>query len=163
MRLRPPALLAGVLMLLATAAHSATIEREFRYDASRVQLVQRDGYTLVEAKGGMPEFRVGRPDLPWLAERVDLAPGTKITGIELVDVQTAPLGVVRTMASAEVTHPGLGETERTRPDARFYGSSKAQPEETAALGAQAISADAASRTCASRPRAGIRSPAWSSA
>lgn len=136
MRLRPPALLAGVLMLLATAAHSATIEREFRYDASRVQLVQRDGYTLVEAKGGMPEFRVGRPDLPWLAERVDLAPGTKLTGIELVDVQTAPLGVVRTMASAEVTHPGLGETERTRPDARFYGSSKAQPEELVALGAQ---------------------------
>ena len=83
----------------------------------------------------MPEFRVGRPDLPWLAERV-ICSGTKVTGRRALSVQTAPLGVVRTMASAEVTHPGLGETERTRPDAQFYGSSEAQPEELVALGAQ---------------------------
>lgn len=61
MRLRTFAVLAALLLVTAGAAHAATvIEKEFRYDASRVRIAQRDGYTSVEASGSMREFRPGR-------------------------------------------------------------------------------------------------------
>ena len=41
-----------------------------------------NGFTFVEAAGGSHEYTAGHPDLPWLAERVDLPAGMKVTGVE---------------------------------------------------------------------------------
>ncbi|MFN8588931.1 MAG: C25 family cysteine peptidase [Candidatus Eisenbacteria bacterium] len=137
MRLRSTVLLAGALLALATAAHAATtLEREFTYDASRVKLATREGFTIVDAKGAMREFRAGRPDLPWISETIELPAGAQVTAVEVLDVRTAPLGRIRTMAAAEVPHPGLDLTERSRPDARFFASADAQPEQLVELGVQ---------------------------
>lgn len=137
MRLRPYALLIGVVLTTATSVASATtIEREFRYDASRVRVTTREGYTAVDAAGSVREFRAGRPDLPWVSERVEIAPGAKVTGVELLDVQTEAIASGARLASAIVPTPGLGAKERSKPDAQWFASARPQPEELVALGSQ---------------------------
>lgn len=137
MRLRMFAVLAGLLLTTADAARAATvIEKEFRYDATRVRVAQRDGYTSVEAKGSMREFRPGRPDLPWVSERIDLPAGMRAVSVEVTDVETGLLAHGALVAPAMVVSPGLGPVERTKPDARFFSTATPQPEELAGLGEQ---------------------------
>lgn len=137
MRLRMLAILVGVLLMSAAVAHASTvIEKEFRYDAARVRVTHRDGYSSVEASGSMREFRPGRPDLPWLSERIDLPDGMRLTAVEVVEVETGVLASRALVAPSRVVSPGLGPVERTRPDARFFSTSTPQPEELVGLGEQ---------------------------
>lgn len=137
MHLRSFAVLAGLLLTTVDAAHSATvIEREFRYDATRVRLTSRDGFTVVDATGAMREFRPGRPDLPWLAERIDLPAGMRATAVEVLDAESAVVATGATVAPAMVVSPGLGPVERTTPDPFYFSATTPQPEEFVGLGEQ---------------------------
>jgi uncharacterized repeat protein (TIGR01451 family) len=137
MHLRTLTVVAGLLLTTVVAAHSATvIEREFRYDASRVQLSSREGYTAVDVRGGMREFRAGRPDLPWLAERIDLPSGTRATAVEVLDVETAVVAQRASVAPAMVLRPGLEPVERTAPDPLYFSADTPQPEQLVGLGEQ---------------------------
>lgn len=137
MHLRSLIVLTGLCLLSAGVAQSATVlEREFQFDASRVEVGRRDGVTQVLAPGAMREFRAGRPDLPWVSEQVELPAGLRAAGLEVVDAVFEPLASGVQLPSARVLEPGLGPIERTAPDARYFGASVPQPEEFAALGEQ---------------------------
>src|SRR5262245_62448196 len=56
----------------AGPAAASVLEREFRYDAGRFSTVQKGGETRVEMTGAASEFMPGRPDLPMVAEMVEL-------------------------------------------------------------------------------------------
>ena len=137
MRHPPMVLLAALLLGAAAAAHAtSTLDRQFVYDARRVHVGQREGFTAVDLAGAGRESRPGRPDLPWLSERVDLPPGTKVISVEVTDLATESLGSGARIAPAVVPTPGLGPIERSRPDPLFFGSSALQPAEIVSLGAQ---------------------------
>jgi hypothetical protein len=136
--MRPRFVLLPALALLAcaTAAAAATLERDVRFDAARLRVTTSKGEVALEARGGTHEFTPGRPDLPWLSERVDLPAGVKVTGVEVLAVETELLRESVRVASAPVAKPGAGPLERTASDARFYTREGFQPEQLVALGAQ---------------------------
>ena len=137
MRLRPFVLVvAGMLGLVAAAGATTTIERQFGYDTGRLHVGQKLGYTSVELPGAQRESRAGHPDLPWLSERIELPAGMHVTGVEVVDLATRVVAQGANVAPAIVPAPGLGPIERSKPDAAFFASSTAQPDEMVALGAQ---------------------------
>jgi hypothetical protein len=120
---RRPVSLALLLLVAASTASAApaTIEREFRYDAGRFAVVQRGAETRVEMTGATREFVAGRPDLPSVGELIELPPGVRVTGVEVVSLATAELGGAVRVPTAARARPGLGPIERTEPDAAFYG------------------------------------------
>ena len=77
-----------VLLALAPAASALTLERDVKLDPKRVELASAHGVTSVEAIGGTHEYAAGHPDLPWIAERVDLPAGMKVTAVEVLSVST---------------------------------------------------------------------------
>ncbi len=127
------------LLLVATTgtAHSATvIERDIPLDPAHVHVTSRDGFAQVEAAGAMREFRAGRPDLPWISQRVDLPDGMRVVSVEVVDQAFEPLARGVRLAPAMVARPGLGPVERTAPDPQYFGASAPQPEQLVVLGEQ---------------------------
>ncbi len=137
MRVRKAIVLTALVLSAAAPDVSAlTLEREVRFDPERVRIRTEGGVTTVEAAGGTHEFTPGRPDLPWVAERVDLPAGMKVTAVEVVEVETAPLAGRLRVATAPLARPGAGPGERTAEDARAYGRAGFQPERLAALGVQ---------------------------
>jgi uncharacterized repeat protein (TIGR01451 family) len=121
----PLALLAAVS---ATPASALTLEREVRLDANRLQATSRDGVVSLVARGGTHEFTPGRPDLPWLSERIDLPAGMKLVAVEVVGVRTELLMDQVRVATAPAAIPGAGPEERTAADPAIYGSDRFQPE-----------------------------------
>jgi len=128
---------AAVCVLAAGPAFSATLDREFRYDESRIRLTRNaDGTTQVSLASGMRDFTPGHADLPLAAERVDLPPGTRVAKLEVVDVETAALAAQAHVPSAVVAKPGLGPIVRTAPDPMVFARDAWQPEQLASVGAQ---------------------------
>jgi len=137
MHLRSLAVLAAVMLATVDAAHSASvIEREFRYDAGRVRLTTRDGFTHVDVTGAMREFRPGHPDLPWVTERIELPAGLRATAVEVTGIEIGVLASEARIAPAAVVRAGIEPLERTRPDPRFFAATTAQPEDFVGLGEQ---------------------------
>ncbi len=127
-------LIAATLVVPALAA--STLEREFRYPAGAVSLTPRDGMVEVDLPNALREFVPGSPDLPWTSERVTIPIGTRVSGVEVVAIETAPLAEgVRLPTSIRVA-PGLGPFERTPADPAFYGRPGFQPDVPVVLGAQ---------------------------
>src|SRR5205085_467357 len=112
----------GLVAALATSwAHAApTLDREFRYGADRVKLWQQDGVAQVSFRGGMQEFRSGRPDLPTVGEQVEVPVGYRVAGVTVTALETAPLGTGLRMASAVEVRHGMAPDTRTAPDAAYY-------------------------------------------
>ncbi|MFM8559588.1 MAG: hypothetical protein ACKOC6_08310, partial [bacterium] len=113
-------LIALALVLGVVPASALTIERVVTFDPARLQVTTDRGRTRVSAAGGMPEFGAGRPDLPWVSERVDLPAGMRIERVEVVGLETAPLREAVRVAAAPVLRPGAGPEERTEADAAVY-------------------------------------------
>src|SRR5262249_43810360 len=124
------------LAALAVPASALTLDREFRIDPARLQISTANGVTSVDVRGGTHEFAAGRPDLPWVAERVDLPAGMKVTGVEVLSSTTELLRAAVRLAPALSPRPGAGENERTTADARVFSSDAFQPEQLAGLGIQ---------------------------
>src|SRR5262245_6940420 len=118
------------------AASALTLERDLRLDPNRVRVQTAQGVTVVEAVGGTHEFTSGRPDLPWISERVDLPAGTRLTGVEVLSVETERMGTGLRLATARVARPGAAPGERTPEDAALYARSGFQPEALALPGIQ---------------------------
>src|SRR5262249_14356391 len=110
--------------------------RDVRIDPARVSLSAAKGVTFVEARGGTHEYTAGRPDLPWISERVDLPAGMRITGVEGVDVGTPGLADGVRWAPALSARPGAAPGERSLADAAVFSSPDFQPAVLAALGTQ---------------------------
>jgi hypothetical protein len=130
------ALTALVLAASAPQASALTIERELRLDASWLRVRTERGVTQVDLAGGMHEFAAGRPDLPWVSERVDLPAGMKLTAVEVLEVETRSLGEGLRIAPAPVARPGVGPEARTAEDASHYSRAGFQPARLAELGHQ---------------------------
>src|SRR5262249_61165021 len=89
MRLRilvPLLVLAGFAAVVP--AFAMTLEREVRIDPSRLVLSRANGLVALEARAGTHEYGAGRPDLPWISERVDLPAGMKLTRVDVVSAAT---------------------------------------------------------------------------
>src|SRR5262249_3614359 len=116
MRLRFVVPITGLVGLLATAfvrdAAALTLDRDVRIDPARVSLSAAKGVTFVEARGGTHEYTAGRPDLPWISERVDLPAGMRITGVEVGDVGTQGLADGVGVAPSASARPGAEGRER---------------------------------------------------
>ncbi len=138
MRLRVlPALALLALLLPAVSRAAVTFEREFRIDASRVRTqAGPDGATLVFARGGMGEFSPGAPDLPWIAEAVDVPAGFRVAGVEVLSAEWQALASGVRVAPAIEPTPGLDEVRRTAPDARLYASADFVPTAPVRVGEQ---------------------------
>jgi hypothetical protein len=117
-------------------ASALTIDHELRFDAARVQLSASAGFTLVTARGGTHEYAAGRPDLPWVAERVDLPAGMKVTAVQVLSFETELLRDGVLIPPALSARPGAGANERSVADASVFASAEFQPAQLAALGAQ---------------------------
>jgi hypothetical protein len=132
-----------VLLLLCSGvapARSASIELEFRYGPDRYVLTPRGGVTEVGWRGAMPEFRAGRPDLPWIGERVELPAGTRVGRVEVMAVETAPVAEGVRLPAARVPSPGLGPIERSAFDPRHVEHDGVEPAMPVELGAQGFQA-----------------------
>ncbi|MBI1799868.1 MAG: VCBS repeat-containing protein [Candidatus Eisenbacteria bacterium] len=125
------ALLAG-----ASFAHAATLEREFDYGPERLALASRGGNVEVTASRGLGELRAGRPDLPWVSERIELPDGQRIARIEVIALETSGLSEHVRLASAVKQQPGGGPIERTEPDPAYFARAGFQPETPVELGLQ---------------------------
>ena len=126
-----------VSVLTGVAPASTILEREFRYGPERFALARlADGTTVVEMPGAIHEFTPGRPDLPQRGEPLELPAGMRVAQVEVVALETAPLGAGVRMASAIVARPGVEPVERSAPDPAFYLHAGFQPEVPVRLGAQ---------------------------
>ena len=127
----------GVLFLTASSAHAASvIEHQFTLDPAAVKVTQRGGFASVDVKGGMREFAPGRPDLPWLSERIDLPVGARVTAIEVIDVATTPIAEGVQLQPSISPSPGLGDVVRSQPDDLYFTGNAFQPARLAELGVQ---------------------------
>lgn len=124
------------LLAFASTASALTIDRTITLDASRLRVTSEQGMVMVEAAGGTHEYTAGHPDLPWVAERIDLPAGMKVTGVEVVSFQSELLRDAVRIAPALVTRPGAGPGERTAADASAYAVSGFVPAELARVGTQ---------------------------
>ena len=137
MRLRPLVLAMMVASLsLVSNARALTLTREVKLDPARLRVTTANGVTMLEAMGGTHEFTQGRPDLPWVSERVDLPAGMRLTGVEVVSLRTQPLRDGVRVASAPAMRVGAGTDERSEPDAAAYAGDAFLPTQVAALGMQ---------------------------
>ena len=97
--------------------------REFRYEASRFRLATlSDGTTRISLSGGSRETTPGHPDLPLVAERVELPAGTRLAAVRLLEADTAPLAGGVRVPSAERPRRDLDGLDRTAPDPEIFGS-----------------------------------------
>ncbi len=121
----------------APSAAPATLEREFRYEASRFRLATlSDGTTRITLSGATRDYTPGHPDLPLVAERVELPPGTRLAGVRLLETSTAPLADGVRVPSAERPRQNLDGLDRTAPDPEIFGSAGFVPAEPVRVGAQ---------------------------
>jgi len=135
----PPRLLLPLLLLtvaVTSPASALTIERTLRPEPSRLRLATTNGVTTPGQPNGVPIGTAGRPDLPWIAERVDLPAGMKVTAVEVVGVQTELLQESARVATAPSTRALASVNERTTEDPAIYGRATFQPEVLATLGVQ---------------------------
>src|SRR5262245_59024000 len=115
-------LLGAVLLLVSggrTARAETFLEREFSLDPARVRVVRGGGLRQVSVPEGMPEFRAGRPDLPWISQRIELPAGVRVKAVEVLSIDSRPLTEAGRLPSAIHPTPGLGKVERTEPDRVF--------------------------------------------
>ncbi len=134
-----PVVFTSFLLLAASSAFAApaSLEREFRYDAGRFSVVQKDGETQVEMTGAAREFTPGHPDLPLVSEMIELPAGMRVVGVEVVSLSTALLSPTARVPTAVKAKPGLGPVDRTDPDPAFYRRTGfAPPSAQAELGFQ---------------------------
>src|SRR5262249_33881588 len=89
-----------------------------------------------EARGETHEYGAGRPDLPWISERVALPAGMKLTRVDVVSAATELVADGVRLATTLSAKPGATPDERTLADPRFYADPAFQPAALAAPGAQ---------------------------
>ncbi|MFI5370378.1 MAG: C25 family cysteine peptidase [Candidatus Eisenbacteria bacterium] len=126
----------AALPLAAPARASTTETHEFRYDVGRIRLVPESGTTRIQVDGGVPERRAGHPDLPTIAERLEIPAGMRVDRVEVVTLETAPLGEPVMVAPAREVRRDDGPEPATAPDPALYASAAFQPDLPVRLGYQ---------------------------
>ena len=120
--------MAPLLLLLALAAGTSraapagtTLEREFRYPADRVSVTRQGGAAVVRFAGALRQPVPGRPDVPVVSELVELPEATRVTAVEVVDLDGQPLpgSVWVPPARRPTTNPAAPEP--AAPDPAAYG------------------------------------------
>src|SRR5262249_8210401 len=127
------------LALCATAApaQSATlIEREFNYSPARFAIDAKGGVTDVRVEGATRDFTAGRPDFPWVGERIEIPGQLKVTAVEVVSIERAPPAAHAMLATTIKPSPGFGPMERTAADPEYFSKPGFQPSESVRLGTQ---------------------------
>jgi len=128
-----------VALLVAAAVQNAfalTLERQVRIDPARVSVSITNGVASVEARGGTREYTPGRPDLPWISERVDLPAGMKLTRVEVLGADTQPMADGVRVLPAFSSRTGAVPGERSLADQAVFASPSFQPEVLALPGIQ---------------------------
>jgi Peptidase family C25/FG-GAP-like repeat/FlgD Ig-like domain len=125
-----------VTLLAAPLAQSATLDRDLTYAPEIVHVTTLDGRVEVSALRGMGELRAGRPDLPWVTERVELPDGQRVARVDVISIEEAPLADHIQMQSAIQPKPGSDVISRTPPDAAAFSHAGYQPEVPVELGYQ---------------------------
>src|SRR5690242_6066714 len=126
---------------LAASAHAdATLERDFVFTREQVHVVDRAGTTEVTLDRGIAETTSGLPDLPALQQRVPLPEGLRVASIEVIALETEPLGVHPRVATSIVPTHGLGPIVRSAPDAARYAAAGFEPATPARVGLQGYEA-----------------------
>jgi hypothetical protein len=132
-------LLAAALLFISVAGPlqaETAIEREFSFDPAQVRVGRADGALQVSIPGAMREFRLGRPDLPWRSERIELPAGSRARSVEVVSIDTRALAESGRLQSAIRPTPGIGNLERSEPDPALFSHRGFLPDPAAELGAQ---------------------------
>jgi Peptidase family C25 len=128
----------GLGALALPALGATTVEREFRYERSRITLDVADGRATVRLAGGVRDFTPGRPDLPLASERVDLPDGWQVSSVALLSLETEPLADAVRPWSTLVPKPGSDVEERSPEDAAAFSAAGFQPAVPVRLGAQGL-------------------------
>jgi hypothetical protein len=136
MRARFLVLLVAVVSAAAQNASALTLEREVRIDPARVSVSIANGVASVEVRGATRESGAGRPDLPWISERVDLPAGMKLTRVEVLGAETQPMADGVRVLPALSAKTGAVPGERSLADAAVFASPSFQPEVLALPGIQ---------------------------
>ena len=129
-------LVAMMVSAVAQNAFALTLEREVRIDPARVSVSIANGVASVDARGATREYTAGRPDLPWISERVDLPDGMKLTQVEVLGVTTQPMADGVRVLPALSAKTGAAPGERSLADAAVFASPTFQPEVLALPGVQ---------------------------
>ena len=129
-------LVAMMVSAVAQNASALTLEREVRIDPARVSVSIANGVASVDARGATREYAAGRPDLPWISERVDLPDGMKLTQVEVIGVTTEPMADGVRVLPALSAKTGAAPGERSLADAAVFASPTFQPEVLALPGIQ---------------------------
>lgn len=128
---------AGARAVTVTRGPAAsTQECEFRFGPDQVRLIRAGGRTRVTVDRGAVEERPGLPDLPSVGETVEVPTGMRVVGVEVLELESAPLATDAAIAPALKIKPGLEPEERTAPDAAAYARPGFQPEVPIVVGYQ---------------------------
>jgi hypothetical protein len=113
------AALVVVVGLAAAPAAAAPLTREFRYPAERLKTTWNGETVAVAMKGASSEGVPGRPDLPVVAEPLELPAGYRARSVTVEEIDTAPIAAQARVAPISSPLAGAGAV---RADARAYGS-----------------------------------------
>ncbi len=133
-----PALFSTLLMTLlaASAAAATTLEREFTFDADAIHLRTTAGATEVRVDRAVPSPDVGQPELPWLAEFVDLPDGMQVASVDVVDLAVTPLGSGVRLPSAWTMSADRQSAVRSAADPWAFSRPGSQPARAVELATQ---------------------------
>ncbi|HYM81388.1 MAG TPA: C25 family cysteine peptidase [Candidatus Limnocylindria bacterium] len=129
--------LAATCAAATLEASPTTLEREFSYPAERFSLVPAGGTVDVRVAGeSSREFTPGRPDLPMLAEAIEIPAGMRVTGVEVVNVDAELWERSIRVPPAVRIRPGITPIERTAADPAVYGLGGFLPQHPAEFATQ---------------------------
>ncbi len=118
---------------------SATLEREFTFEASRFHLVPSGQATEIRVDGAAPSADAGKPELPWLSETFDVPAGMRAASVEVLELATEPFAKdIRLPSGWTVADDGQGAKLPTRsvPDPASFMRAGFQPARIVDLGPQ---------------------------
>jgi hypothetical protein len=95
-----------VAACLAGPASATTLTREFRYPAGSVALRWQRDTVSVSMPGAVREAAAGRPDLPVIAQRLDLPAGTRVRAVSIAEIERVPLAARALVRPAPNLRPG---------------------------------------------------------
>jgi Peptidase family C25/FG-GAP-like repeat/Propeptide_C25 len=124
------------LLILAAPATAGELIHEFRYSPDRFSLAPENGTSRVSVTDAVPETRAGHPDLPRVEERIEIPVDMRVSAVEVVSVDFAPLADAVTIAPARAVSRETGPERVTTPDPALYARSAPQPDVPVELGYQ---------------------------
>jgi hypothetical protein len=126
-RITPCLVLLALMSFATTAWPDVTVTLHF--SPSDLHFTERFGYDLASFSGCSWTEGVGKPMLPTMLGSLVIGPNERVTGVEVVNLETTPLSGTYHILPVQPSVPIGSPPEGCKPDQAVYGSSSLYPDE----------------------------------